>query len=95
MIMAQEARFRSANTKIIKLIKDKIESTINKAITNGLFECTINIPNVNSDIIEHIKEELVESGYTVKIPNNYKRYDYVTKLDTQCDYIIISWGKLG
>ena len=95
MITANEANFRSINGKTIKEIEEKIETAINEATADGMFECSVSVStNTNKEVRERIKAMLTELGYVVKITDYDKEYGNApAEQRPWYDNISISWRK--
>ncbi len=93
MISASKAyKLTKFNEDISEILKTA-EEKINGSIKEGRYECSMQIKaNLPDTIREHIKKELTDLGYEVKIPPYSKEPSNVPCDQARYyDYVTISW----
>lgn len=77
MMNAEIARVRTLETKIYSKVISEIEHCINYAISEGRFNCIVNINREDYDI-DVIKDYILSYGYNVEI--EYYNCQYIIKI---------------
>ena len=94
MIKAYDAYTKTKFQKQIIGFKANIEKAINKAISEGKYECEVQFNcDIPDSVREDISNELVDLGYDCKMPRFVKQPSDIPC--DQCryyDYLKIGWG---
>lgn len=91
MISADWARFESRNGKIIKDIETELEKAVRKAISQGLFFCSVDIKiDTSTEIRDRIKQDMEDLGYKITITDSRNSHAPIDQSNWY-DIITLKW----